>query len=40
LRILVGAEGGTQDFQVKPALQPEPGEYNEDLLDGLDFLLA
>ena len=40
LRILVGAEGGTQDFQVKPALQPEQGEYNEDLLDGLDFLLA
>ena len=40
LRILVGAEGGTQDFQVKPALQPKQGEYNEDLLDGLDFLLA
>lgn len=40
LRILVGAEGGTQDYQVKPALQPKPGEYNEDLLDGLDFLLA
>ena len=40
LRILVGAEGGTQDFQVKPALQPAQGEYNENLLDGLDFLLA
>ncbi|WZL88175.1 beta-mannanase [Salinimicrobium sp. 3283s] len=40
LRILVGAEGGTQDFQVKPALQPQQGEYNQDLLDGLDFLLA
>jgi mannan endo-1,4-beta-mannosidase len=40
LRILVGAEGGTQDFQVKPALQPEQGKYNEDLLDGLDFLMA
>ena len=40
LRILVGAEGGTEDFQVKPALQPEQGKYNEDLLDGLDFLLA
>ena len=40
LRILVGAEGGTEDFQVKPALQPKQGEYNEDLLDGLDFLLA
>ena len=40
LRILVGAEGGTQDFQVKPALQYEQGKYNKDLLDGLDFLLA
>jgi mannan endo-1,4-beta-mannosidase len=40
LRILVGAEGGTQDFQVKPALQPQQGTYNEDLLDGLDFLLS
>lgn len=40
LRILVGSEGGTQDFQVKPALQPEQGKYNEDLLEGLDFLLA
>ncbi|MCF4101183.1 cellulase family glycosylhydrolase [Gillisia sp. M10.2A] len=40
LRILVGAEGGNEDFQVKPALQPRQGEYNQDLLDGLDFLLA
>lgn len=40
LRILVGAEGGNEDFQVKPALQPKQGEYNNDLLDGLDFLLA
>src|SRR5680860_1047633 len=40
LRILVGAEGGNEDFQVKPALQPKQGEYNEDLLDGLDFLMA
>lgn len=40
LRILVGAEGGNEDFQVKPALQYEQGKYNEDLLDGLDFLLA
>ena len=39
LRILVGAEGGKEDFQVKPALQYEQGKYNEDLLDGLDFLL-
>ena len=39
LRILVGAEGGTQDFTVKPALQPQQGVYNDDLLDGLDYLL-
>jgi len=40
LRILVGAEGGNEDFQVKPALQYEQGKYNEQLLDGLDFLLS
>ena len=40
LRILVGAEGGTYDYTVKPALQYEQGKYNEDLLDGLDYLIA
>lgn len=40
LRILVGAEGGNYDFTVKPALQYEQGKYNQDLLDGLDYLLA
>ena len=40
LRILVGAEGGKENFQVKPALQPTQGQYNQDLLVGLDFLLA
>lgn len=40
LRILVGAEGGTYDYTVKPALQYEQGKYNEDLLDGLDYLMA
>lgn len=40
LRILVGAEGGDQDFTVKPALQTEQGKYNAELLDGLDFLLS
>ncbi|WP_159779108.1 beta-mannanase [Flavobacterium sp. 9AF] len=40
LRILVGAEGGDQDYTVTPALQPEKGKYDEILLDGLDFLLA
>lgn len=40
LRILVGAEGGNQDFTVTPALQSEKGKYNQELLDGLDFLLS
>ncbi|WP_035478991.1 glycoside hydrolase 5 family protein [Gelidibacter mesophilus] len=40
LRILVGAEGHGGDSRVYPTLQPEQGVYNEDLLDGLDFLLA
>ena len=40
LRILAGAEGDGGDSRVHPALQPEQGVYNEDLLDGLDFLLA
>ncbi|MCV9928287.1 cellulase family glycosylhydrolase [Flavobacterium sp. LS1R49] len=40
LRILVGAEGGTYDYTVTPALQYEQGKYNEDLLDGLDYLIA
>ncbi|WP_417368140.1 glycoside hydrolase 5 family protein [Flavobacterium beibuense] len=39
LRILVGAEAGTQDFTVNPALQPEQGQYDNNLLDGLDYLL-
>lgn len=40
LRILVGGDGGTYDFTVRPALQYEQGKYDEDLLDGLDFLIA
>ena len=40
LRILVGAEGAGEDSRVHPALQPKQGVYNEDLLDGLDFLMA
>ena len=40
LRILVGAEGDGGDSRVHPALQYEQGKYNEDLLDGLDFLMA
>ena len=40
LRILVGAEGNGGDSKVSPALQPQQGIYNEDLLSGLDFLLV
>ena len=41
LRVLVGAEGpDNEPFRVTPALLLSPGEYNDDLLDGLDFLLA
>jgi mannan endo-1,4-beta-mannosidase len=40
LRILVGAESGTQDFTVTPALQPQQGKYDENQLDGLDYLLS
>ncbi|OXA85337.1 glycoside hydrolase 5 family protein [Flavobacterium hercynium] len=39
LRVLVGADGGKYDFTVRPALQYEQGKYDEDLLDGLDFLV-
>jgi mannan endo-1,4-beta-mannosidase len=41
LRILAGAEGpDNEPFRVTPTLQVAPGLYNDDLLDGLDFLLA
>jgi mannan endo-1,4-beta-mannosidase len=41
LRLLVGAEGPDgEPFRVTPALQIAPGKYNEELLDGLDFLLS
>jgi mannan endo-1,4-beta-mannosidase len=39
LRVLVGADGGKYDFTVRQALQYEQGKYDEDLLDGLDFLM-
>ena len=39
LRILVGADGDGGPYQVYPTLQPKQGVYNEDLLDGLDFLI-
>ena len=40
LRVLVGAEAGTQDYAVTPALQPKQGEYDQNQLDGLDYLLS
>ena len=41
LRVLVGAEGPDYEpFRVTPALMLSPGEYSEDQLDGLDFLLS
>ncbi|MFZ2287306.1 MAG: beta-mannosidase [Bacteroidales bacterium] len=41
LRVLAGAEGpDNEPFRVTPALITSPGEFNDDLLDGLDFLLS
>jgi len=41
LRVMVGPEGpDNEPFRVTPALQIAPGKYSEELLDGLDFLLA
>ncbi|MDP1995143.1 MAG: cellulase family glycosylhydrolase [Ignavibacteria bacterium] len=39
LRILAASEESAIKNSVKPAIQSEPGKYNEELLDGLDFLL-
>lgn len=41
LRIVAGSEGpDTEPYRMVPALQTSPGKYNEDVLDGLDYLLA
>jgi len=41
LRILAGAEGPDgEPRRVSPALQTSPGVYNQELLEGLDFVLA
>lgn len=41
LRILVGGDGEEGlASHISPTLQPAPGVYNEDLLTGLDYLLA
>jgi mannan endo-1,4-beta-mannosidase len=40
LRIMAGSEGpDTEPYRMVPALQKEPGVYNEEVLDGLDYLL-
>ncbi len=41
LRVMVGPEGpDNEPFRVTPALQTAPGQYSDELLDGLDFLMA
>lgn len=40
LRIMVGADGGSYDFTVREPMQPTQGKYDNDKLDGLDFLLS
>lgn len=39
LRILAGSEQAERTYTVKPAIVKNPGEYDEELLIGLDFLL-
>lgn len=39
LRILVGADGEKHPAKVYPTLQTAPGVYNEEILDGLDYLM-
>ncbi|GAB3831028.1 glycoside hydrolase 5 family protein [Pontibacter rugosus] len=41
LRIMAGSEGpDTEPHRAKPSLQPSPGKYNAQVLEGLDYLLA
>ncbi len=41
LRIMAASEGpNTEPWRVAPAVQPEPEVYDEELLEGLDFVLA
>ena len=41
LRVLVGAEGSEGvPYRISPSLQTAPGEYNDTLLRGLDYLLC
>ncbi|HPS58508.1 MAG TPA: hypothetical protein PK514_10425 [Spirochaetota bacterium] len=41
LRIMAGSEGpDSEPWRIIPSIQASPGEYNPELLDGLDFLLS
>ena len=41
LRVMAASEGpNTEPYRMVPALMASPGEYDEDVLDGLDFFLA
>ena len=41
LRVLASSEGPDDEpWRIVPSVQPEPGVYNEEILEGLDFLLA
>lgn len=39
LRVLAASESSELVMSLRPTFQPEPGVYNEELLQGLDFLL-
>jgi mannan endo-1,4-beta-mannosidase len=39
LRVLAASESSELVMSLRPAFQPEPGKYNEELLQGLDYLL-
>ncbi len=40
LRVLAGSNLSSIHNSLKPAFQKAPGDYNEELLDGLDYLLS
>lgn len=41
IRIMAGSEGPQKEpWRVTPALQEKPGEYNQKLLEGLDFVIT
>src|SRR5690606_29300437 len=41
LRIMAATEGPpSEPYRIHPAVQNKPGEYDEELLEGLDFLLV